>query len=130
MAGPCGQKAISPGVITARASASRATVSGTSKRKAHPVYCDFVGICVAGAILGTDTNADAVADALAGVIDHRLFEREALGAAILEVEIGVVRFAFERAAEDSLERAVVHAKTVEEKFIGSNKFVRHYFCRL
>src|SRR5208337_5349702 len=85
----------------------------------HPVNGDFVGIRVARAILGADANADAVADALAGVIHHRLFEREALGAAILEVEIGVVSLAFERAAEDSLERAVVHSETVEEKFIGA-----------
>ena len=99
-------------------------------RQAHPVDSDFVGIRVAGAILGAYAHADAVADALAGVIHHRLFEREPLAAFVLEVEIGVVGLAFERAAEDSLERAVVHAETVEEEFIGSNKFVGHYFCRL
>ena len=99
-------------------------------RKAHPVDRDFVGIRVAGAILGAHAHADAVADALAGVIHHRFFEPEALGAAVLEVEIGVVGLAFERAAEDSLERAVVHAESVQEKFIGSNEFVGHYICRL
>ena len=99
-------------------------------RKAHSIDCYFVGVRVAGAILGAYAHADAVADALAGVIHHRFFEREALGAAVLEVEIGVVGLAFERAAEDSLECAVVHAESVEEEFIGSNKFVGHYFCRL
>ena len=99
-------------------------------RKPHPVDRHLVGVGVAGAILGADAHADAVADALAGVIHHRFFEPEPLGAAILEVEIGVVGLAFERAAEDAFERAVVHAESVEEKFIGSNEFVGHCICRL
>ena len=99
-------------------------------RKAHPVDRDLVGVRVAGAILGTHAHADAVADAFAGVIHHRFFEREPFTAFVLEVEIGVVGLAFERAAEDSLERAVIHAESIQEKFIGSNQFVGHYICRL
>src|SRR5260370_6560413 len=45
--------------------------------------------------------------------------------------MGVIGFAFERAGEDSLECAVVHAEVVQKEFIGSNKFVGHFiFCRL
>ena len=99
--------------------------AGSLGRQAHPVDRDLVGIRVAGAILGAHAHADAMADALVGVIHHRFFEREAFCAFVLEVEIGVVGLSFERTAEDSLERAVVHAESVQEKFIGSNKFVGH-----
>ena len=98
---------------------SRAGVGDRARglgRDAHAIDGDLVRIRVAGAILGAYAHADALADALAGVIHHRLFERERLGIAILEIEVGIVGLAFERGAEDLLERGFVHAETVQEKF--------------
>src|ERR1700687_1762552 len=91
--------------------------AGSLRRQAHPVDRHLVGVGVAGAIVGAYAHADAVADRFAGVIDHRLLESEALTAAVLEVEIGEIRLAFQRAAENSLERTVVHAESVKEEFI-------------
>ena len=91
----------------------------------HPIDRDLVGVGVAGAVFGAHSHADAVAQALAGAVDDRIFKAETLGAAILEVEIGIVRLAFECGAQGSFERALGHPEAAQEKLVRLNQFVGH-----
>jgi hypothetical protein len=83
----------------------------------HPIDRHLVGVRIARAILRTDPHTDAVRNALRGMVNHRLFEAQPLGAAILEVKVGVIGLALEGATEDSFERAFIHPKSVQEKLV-------------
>ena len=76
--------------------------AGGFGRQAHAVDRNFVGVGVAGAVFGAHAHADAVAQALAGVVDDRVFQTEPFGAPVLEVEIGIVGLALQRGAQRSL----------------------------
>src|SRR5262249_22978211 len=97
-------------------------------RQPHPIDGYLVGVGIPGAVLDIDPNADAMADALGRVIDHRLFESERLRILVLEIEIGVVRLAFQGGAENALEGTFTHSEAVAKESFGVCQFLRHRVC--
>ena len=96
-------------------------------RDSHTIEGHFVGVCVAGAILGAHAHPHAMRNGFARMVDHRFFEREPFGATVLEKQIGIIGLAFERVAQNPLEPALVHAESIQEELLRPDQIVRHRF---
>src|SRR5690349_11937645 len=74
----------------------------------HTIEGHLVRVGITGAFLGANSHTDAMGNALRGVIDYGFLETKSLSAAILEVQIGIIGFALESAAQGSFQDALVH----------------------
>src|SRR6185437_14774086 len=79
---------------------------------------DVVGVGEGGLLARHDANADALVDGEAARLHLALLERPALGAVVLEEEVGVVGAVGEDGAEDLRRGGLVHAERREQGGFG------------
>ena len=99
--------------------------AGGLRRQAHPVNRHLIGIGITGAILRADPDPDPLRDALGGLADDRLLQRQGLGAAELEIEIGIIGLALQRRSQRPFKGALIETEAVEKKSIRLDQFICH-----
>src|SRR5207244_10176408 len=82
------------------------------------VEADLVGIGERGLLAGDGAHADALLDIEAAGLDDAFLEAPALGARVLEVEVGVIDLARGERAEDALELARLQVEGREQGRLG------------
>jgi hypothetical protein len=92
---------------------------------------DVVGVRVAGAGAGLRANAGALADVARGLLHRPFLEDDLFVDAVLQVDVGVVDAALQRAAQDPLHQRWRHVEAVGEEALGPDESrVAHVSIRL